>query len=113
MPPSAAMKVTTLISPSTSGSLRRTPPLGVALENVLGNGIAGLAGIAQAEHVGVEKTPSSARRRPDRQSRRHCRVLATERAPSTSGAALHVRQQLRGEFRRNFRTNDVSKNDLP
>ena len=94
------------------GKLGEEFGLGIAFQHVLGDGIAGREGIAQAEHVGVVEEDLGFQdvTRLNRQRR----VIAERDVEQHGdrGAALHMAEQFQREGRGDFRDGDVAQHDL-
>ncbi|MNZ73236.1 hypothetical protein D3C78_916450 [compost metagenome] len=94
------------------GKLGEEFGLGVAFQYGLGDGAAGLVGVAQAEHVGIVKEDLSLQHFAGLSGNRS---VVTERdieQHPDRRAALHVRQQFQREGRRDFRHDRFAENDL-
>ncbi len=86
--------------------------LGVALQHVLGDFIAGLEGVAQPEHVGVVQEHLGLQDFAGISG--NCRIVAECQIEQDfdGRSALHVRQEFKGESRRNFLDAHFAQNDF-
>ena len=86
--------------------------LGVAFQHGLGDGVAGLVGIPQAEHVGIVKEDLGLQHFTRLGG--DCGIFAERNVEQhlDRRAALHVRQQFQRKGRSDLRDDDVAEDDL-